>query len=45
MAGIFRGQGSSIARSLALLPALLFAVVAAPAAMAGAALRPTGVGS
>jgi WD40 repeat protein len=34
MAGIFRGQGSAIARSLALLPALLFAVVAAPAAMA-----------
>src|SRR5262249_8280089 len=34
MAGIFRGQGSAIARSLALLPALLFAVVVAPAAMA-----------
>jgi len=34
MAGIFRGQGSAIARSLALLPALLFAVVASPAAMA-----------
>jgi WD40 repeat protein len=31
MAGIFRGQGSSIARSLALLSALLFAIV--PAAM------------
>src|SRR5262249_10348442 len=34
MAGIYRGQGSAIARSLALLPALLFAVVASPAAMA-----------
>jgi WD40 repeat protein len=34
MAGIFRGQGSAIARSLALLPALLFAVVASSAAMA-----------
>jgi WD40 repeat protein len=34
MAGIFRGQGSSVVRSLALLPALLFAVVASPAAMA-----------
>src|SRR5262245_20482709 len=34
MAGIFRGQGSSITRSLALLPALLFAVVANTPAMA-----------
>jgi WD40 repeat protein len=34
MAGIFRSQGSAIARSLALLPALLFAVVAAAPAMA-----------
>jgi caspase domain-containing protein/WD40 domain-containing protein len=34
MAGIFRGQGSAIARSLALLPALLFWVLANPAAMA-----------
>ena len=34
MADIFRGQGSAIARSLALLPALLFAVLANPAAMA-----------
>ena len=32
MAGIFRGQGSSIAR--ALLPALLFVVFASPAALA-----------
>jgi WD40 repeat protein len=31
MAGIFRGQGSAIARSLALLSALLFAVLATPA--------------
>ena len=31
MADIFRGQGNSIARSLALLPALLFAVCANPA--------------
>jgi DNA-binding beta-propeller fold protein YncE len=34
MADIFRGQGSAIARSLALVPALLFAGVAIPAAMA-----------
>jgi WD40 repeat protein len=34
MACIFRSQGSAIARSLALLPALLVAVVATPAAMA-----------
>src|SRR5262245_16927292 len=34
MAGIFRGQGSAIARSFALLPALLLAVVTAPTAMA-----------
>src|SRR5262245_15285644 len=40
MAGIFRGQGSSIARSLALLPALLFAVVASPAAMAQLSEQP-----
>jgi hypothetical protein len=32
MAGIFRGQGRTIAR--ALLPALLFVVVASPAALA-----------
>jgi WD40 repeat protein len=34
MACIFRSQGGAIARSLALLPAVLLAVVAAPAAMA-----------
>jgi WD40 repeat protein len=34
MAGIFRGQGSAIARSLALLPALLFAIFTTPAALA-----------
>jgi WD40 repeat protein len=34
MASIFRGQGSSVARLLALLPALLFAVVTTPSAMA-----------
>jgi WD40 repeat protein len=34
MADIFRGRGSAIARSLALLPALLFAVLATPAALA-----------
>src|SRR5262249_59241908 len=34
MAGIFRGQGSAIARALALLPALLFAIFANSAAMA-----------
>jgi WD40 repeat protein len=34
MADIFRGQGSAIARLLALLPALLFAMLANPAAMA-----------
>jgi len=34
MAGIYRGQGSAIARSVALLPAFLFAVVASPAAIA-----------
>jgi WD40 repeat protein len=34
MAHIFRGQGGAIARSLALLPALLFAVLASRAAMA-----------
>jgi DNA-binding beta-propeller fold protein YncE len=40
MAGIFRGQGSSIARSLALLPAFLFAVLANPAAMAQLSEQP-----
>ena len=40
MAGIFRGQGSAIARSLALLPALLFAVLANPAAMAQLSEQP-----
>jgi WD40 repeat protein len=40
MAGIFRGQGSAIARSFALLPALLFAVVATPAAMAQLSEQP-----
>src|SRR5262249_23584292 len=34
MAGIFRGQGSSVARLLALLPMLLFAVFANTPAMA-----------
>src|SRR5262249_34571775 len=34
MAGIFRGQGSAIARALALLPALLFAIFANSSAMA-----------
>ena len=40
MADIFRGQGSAIARSLALLPALLFAVLANPAAMAQLSEQP-----
>jgi WD40 repeat protein len=40
MADIFRGQGSAIARSLALLPALLFAVCANPAAMAQLSEQP-----
>ena len=40
MAGIFRGQGSAIARSLALLPALLFAVFANPSAMAQLSEQP-----
>jgi WD40 repeat protein len=40
MADIFRGQGSAIARSLALLPALLFAVLATPAAMAQLSEQP-----
>jgi hypothetical protein len=40
MADIFRRQGSAIARSLALLPALLFAIVAAPAAMAQLSEQP-----
>jgi WD40 repeat protein len=34
MASIFRGQGSAIAPSLALLPTLLFPVLASPAALA-----------
>ena len=40
MADIFRGQGSAIARSFALLPALLFAVLANPAAMAQLSEQP-----
>ena len=40
MAGIFRGQGSSVARSLARLPALLFAVLANPQAMAQLSEQP-----
>jgi WD40 repeat protein len=40
MADIFRGQGSAIARSLALLPALLFAVCAHSAAMAQLSEQP-----
>jgi WD40 repeat protein len=40
MAGIFRGQGSAIARSLALLPALLFAVLANAPAMAQLSEQP-----
>jgi WD40 repeat protein len=40
MASIFRGQGSSIARSLALLPALLFAVLTNPAALAQLSEQP-----
>jgi WD40 repeat protein len=40
MADIFRGQGSAIARSLALFPALLFAVLASPAAMAQLSEQP-----
>jgi WD40 repeat protein len=40
MAGIFRGQGSAIARSLALLPALLFAVFANGPAMAQLSEQP-----
>jgi WD40 repeat protein len=40
MADIFRGQGSAIARSLALLPALLFTVLANPAAMAQLSEQP-----
>jgi WD40 repeat protein len=41
MADIFRGQGSTIARSLALLPALLLAVLANPPAMAQFSEQPT----
>jgi Caspase domain/WD domain, G-beta repeat len=40
MANIFRRQGSAIARSLALLPALLFAVLTTPAAMAQLSEQP-----
>ena len=40
MADIFRGQGSAIARSLALLPALLVAILANPAAMAQLSEQP-----
>src|SRR6266436_3572957 len=40
MAGIFRRQGRSIRRSLALLPALLFAVVATPPATAQLSEQP-----
>ena len=40
MAGIFRGQGSAIARLLALLPALLFAVLTNPAALAQLSEQP-----
>jgi WD40 repeat protein len=40
MAAIFRGQGSAIARSLAVLPALLFAVLANSAAMAQLSEQP-----
>jgi hypothetical protein len=40
MAGIFRGQGSSVARAFALLPAFLFAVYANPAAMAQLSEQP-----
>ena len=40
MAGIFRGQGSAIARSLALLPAFLFAVFANAPAMAQLSEQP-----
>jgi WD40 repeat protein len=40
MADIFRGQASAIARSLALLPALLFAIVANSAAMAQLSEQP-----
>src|SRR5215203_3182592 len=41
MAGIFRGQGRTIARLLALLPALLLIVLANPAAMAQLHEQPT----
>jgi hypothetical protein len=40
MAGIFRGQGSAVARSIALLPALLFAVVTTPSAIAQLSEQP-----
>jgi Caspase domain/WD domain, G-beta repeat len=40
MAGIFRRQGSAIVRSFALMPALFFAVLANPAAMAQLSEQP-----
>ena len=40
MADIFRGQGSAVARLLALLPALLFAILANSAAMAQLSEQP-----
>jgi hypothetical protein len=40
MASVFRGQASAIARSVALLPALLFAIVANSAAMAQLSEQP-----
>jgi hypothetical protein len=40
MADIFRGQGSAIARLLAPLPVLLFAMLANPAAMAQLSEQP-----
>jgi WD40 repeat protein len=40
MAGIFRGQASAIARAFALLPALLFAVVTTPSAIAQLSEQP-----
>src|SRR5437016_2655364 len=40
MAGIFRGQGGSVARSLALVPALLFAILAHHSAMAQLSEQP-----
>jgi hypothetical protein len=40
MAGIFRGQASALTRSLPLVSALLFAVLATPAAMAQLSEQP-----